>query len=56
MYCTYFPCVDCARAIIQSGLSKVYSPKPDLNHEKWGKSWTESLIMFKECGVEVIWY
>jgi len=55
MYCTYFPCVDCARAIIQSGISKIYSPKPDFNHHKWGESWTESIIMFRECGVEVIW-
>lgn len=55
MYCTYFPCVDCARAIIQSGISKIYSPKPDFNHHKWGESWTESIIMFRECGVEVVW-
>ena len=55
MYCTYFPCVDCARAIIQSGISKVYSPKPDFNHHKWGDSWIESITMFRECGVEVVW-
>lgn len=55
MYCTYFPCVDCARAIIQAGISKIYSPKPDFNHHKWGESWTESIIMFRECGVEVVW-
>jgi dCMP deaminase len=55
MYCTYFPCVDCARAIIQSGITKLYTEKPDLNHETWGESWVNALIMFKECGVDIIW-
>lgn len=22
---------------------------------KWDKSWIKSLIIFKECGVEVVW-
>ena len=25
MYCTYFPCADCARGIIQSGIKKLYT-------------------------------
>lgn len=55
LYCTYFPCVDCARAIIQAGITKVYTYKPDFNHQTWGDSWIESITMFRECGVEVIW-
>lgn len=55
MYCTYFPCVDCARAIIQAGITRLYTNKPDLNHEKWGLSWLNAIIMFNECGVELIW-
>jgi len=55
MYVTYFPCADCARAIIQSGIIKVYTPKPDLTHHKWGKSWKESILMFTECNVKIIW-
>ena len=55
MYCTYFPCSDCARAIIQSGIKTLYSPKPDFNHHKWGKTWVESEIMLKECGVNIVW-
>lgn len=55
MYVTYFPCADCARAIIQSGIVKVYTPKPDLNHHKWGESWKQSILMFTECNVEIIW-
>lgn len=55
MYCTYFPCADCARGIIQAGIEKLYTEKPDFNHHKWGESWVEAIIMLKECGVEVIW-
>ncbi len=55
MYCTYFPCSDCSRAIIQAGIKKLYTAKPDFNHDKWGASWVESVIMLKECGVEIIW-
>lgn len=55
MYCTYFPCADCARGIIQAGIEKLYTNKPDFNHHKWGESWVEAIIMLKECGVEVIW-
>lgn len=55
MYCTYFPCADCSRAIIQSGITRLYTEKPDFNHHKWGESWVEALTMLKECGVEVIW-
>jgi dCMP deaminase len=55
MYCTYFPCADCARAIIQSGIVALYTEKPDLNHHKWGDSWIEAIIMFKECGVKITW-
>jgi len=55
MYCTYFPCADCSRAIIQGGVKQLYTEKPDFNHERWGESWVEALIMLRECGVEVIW-
>ena len=55
MYCTYFPCSDCARAIIQSGIKALYSPKPDFNHHKWGETWVESEKMLRECNVSIIW-
>ncbi len=55
MYCTYFPCADCSRAIIQGGVKRLYTEKPDFNHHKWGESWIEALIMLRECGVKVIW-
>lgn len=53
MYCSYFPCSDCAISIIEAGIRKVYTTKPDFNHHKWGESWKISETMFKESGVDV---
>ena len=55
IYCTYFPCADCSRAIIQAGIKTLYAPKPDFEHHKWGDSWSKALSMLNECGVEVKW-
>jgi dCMP deaminase len=53
MYVTYFPCCDCARAIIQSGIKEVYTPKPDWEHHKWGESWKISKQMFEEGNIKL---
>ena len=53
MYCSYFPCSDCARGIIQSGIVELYTSKPDVNHKKWGDSWKCALQMFEESGVKI---
>lgn len=52
------PCADCARAIINSGIKKVYckSVCTTKNKEKWAESQDKALQMLKECGVEVIFY
>jgi dCMP deaminase len=53
MYCTMFPCADCARAIIQAGITEVVAPKPDLELEKWGEHFKVALELFKESNVIV---
>ena len=53
MYVTYFPCPDCSRGIIQAGITEIIAPKPDLTHERWGKSWKISIEMLTECGVTI---
>jgi len=53
MYCNYYPCSDCAISIIQAGISKLYTEKPDFNHHKWGESWKRSKKMFEESGVDI---
>ena len=52
------PCSDCARAIINSGIKKVYckSECTTKNKEKWRESQEIALEMLRECGVDVIFY
>lgn len=54
MYVTMFPCADCARAIIQSGIETLVAPKPDVDHERWGPHFKASLVMLEEAGVKLI--
>jgi dCMP deaminase len=56
MYVTLFPCADCARAIIQSGITKLVSPTPDVNNERWGEHFKVSLVMFKEANLTLVLY
>lgn len=55
LYVTMFPCSLCAAAIINAGISKVYSPKPDFDHQKYGEDFKISLEMFTEASVEVVY-
>ena len=52
LYCNLFPCADCARAIIQSGIKQVVISSNTLP-EKWLDSAIVSEAMFEEAGVEV---
>lgn len=38
MYIPWFPCIECARAIIQAGITTLVCVEPDLTHHKWGRS------------------
>lgn len=50
MYCTLYPCSECAKVIIQSGIKKVvYANEP-----KWEKlSYQASKKMFEMVGIEI---
>lgn len=52
----WFPCADCARGIIQSGLKKVVCSPPDFTDDRWGESFKASDEMFKEAGIIVEYY
>lgn len=52
LYCNLFPCADCARAIIQSGIKKIIVSSNALP-EKWLDSAKRSKAMLEEAGVEV---
>ena len=51
---TLFPCVDCARGLIQSGIHTIVTMIPDFNHHRWGSSFQCSYNMFKEANLEII--
>jgi dCMP deaminase len=50
IYVTGMPCMDCARAIIQSGLVEVIY-RPMVFGGNWDEHWKEVGGLFQECGV-----
>lgn len=51
-----FPCVECAKVIIQAGIKTVYAPNTPLNepNSKWAKGAEESICLLEEAGVNVV--
>lgn len=47
-----YPCMDCARAIVQSGIREVITP-PIPTDSKWAAHAERSRQLFEECGVTV---
>lgn len=51
------PCMDCARGIIQVGIKKIVCKEmPVPSYVLWEEHFKRSRIMFKEAGVEVVYY
>lgn len=57
MAVNYIPCVNCATALVEVGISKIFlSKNEDLSREsKWKESKREALRRFNCGGVEVVW-
>jgi len=53
IYLRWYPCSDCARAIIQSGITKVVCEKPKMETEK-DKRWAEKFKVTEEMFSELI--
>ena len=51
---TFFPCIDCARAIVQTGMIRLISPEPALDDAVWGESFLRSRVILEEGGVELV--
>lgn len=50
------PCAQCAAAIIQSGITKVYCPgNPDGEPDRWDDSFSAARSMMREAGITVRW-
>lgn len=53
---THFPCMDCARAIVQAGIVEVFCPEmDDAFISRWAEHTIRSQKLFDECGVKVTW-
>jgi dCMP deaminase len=50
---TLFPCIDCARAIVQTGIRMLTTFEPPLDDPVWGAAFPRSRIILEEGGVEV---
>ena len=50
---TFFPCIDCARAIVDAGVACLDTPKPDFDDPVWGASFGRSQVILREGGVEI---
>jgi dCMP deaminase len=53
MYLPWFPCMDCARALIQSGIAHLVAVKPDLSDPKWGEDFKRVEQLLAEGGVKL---
>jgi dCMP deaminase len=53
--CTLFPCVNCANAIIQSGIVEVICPdtKTLEPHSKWSAAMDQSKALLEEAGIKL---
>lgn len=56
LYCTWAACVDCARAIVESGLTRLVRHYPPLDEatERWLESVTLGDQIMKSGGVEIV--
>jgi dCMP deaminase len=52
LYCPWFACADCARAIICAGITKVVGLAHPPAHGSWQESCDRGDEMFREAGVE----
>jgi len=53
IFVPWYPCVDCARAIVQCGLIELVAIEPDWQDVRWGEHFRIAQEMFMECGVPV---
>jgi dCMP deaminase len=53
MYVPWFPCVDCARAIVQAGIVELIAIEPDMGDPQWGEGFGVSIEMLTEAGIKV---
>jgi dCMP deaminase len=50
IYIPWYPCMDCARGVLQSGISRLVATEPDWNDKVWGEQFAVVREMFEEIG------
>jgi|SRR5580692_7460780 dCMP deaminase len=53
IYVPWFPCVECTKAIIQSGISELVAYAPDLSDARWTPQFSIASEMLKETDIKV---
>jgi len=53
MYVAWFPCMDCARGIVQCGIARLVAYRPNLADSTWGEHFSDAITLFQEAGVVV---
>jgi dCMP deaminase len=53
MYLTWYPCADCARGIIQAGISKLICREPDWADPRWSEDFAIVREMLAEAEIAV---
>lgn len=61
LYCTLLPCMDCARAIIQAGITEVVTDREgyevrSAQDNRWEASHSRTLELLEETGVTLTWW
>ena len=52
---THAPCMNCAKLIVQAGLTLVMAPRPDAAFEaRWKEDMHRAQVLFNECGVRQV--
>ena len=51
IYVPWYPCIECAKAIVQAGVAKIVCFEPDLADSNWGRDFEKSLIILGEGSV-----
>lgn len=53
IYLPWFPCMDCARAIVQAGITEMVCRAPDFDDVRWGADFRTAVVMLAEAGVQI---
>jgi dCMP deaminase len=53
IYVPWFPCVECAKAIVQVGITDLVAYDPDFSEPKWGAEFALVVDMLREAGINV---